>query len=256
MNSARLKKVEEIYHAAAERSPDQRNAFLDEACGDDIYLRRDVAKLLTFDDVPDSFIDNSPDELAAEMFACEVPRESLIGTTIGRYTVEKLVGVGGMGEVYLARDRQLNRNVALKLVPPNMLANPGRLKRFKHEAQAASALNHPNILTIHEFGSENDSDFIVSEFVDGVTLRKKMLDGWLALGDTLDICIQIASALGAAHAAGPRHLKVPDGCRRSDIIQNRTGHGNGDRRIYVTGTGARCKGRCPDRHLEPGCDHL
>ena len=222
MDPSRLKKVEDIYHAASERRSDEREAYLDKVCGEDAELRKEVVELLSFDDVPDSFIDNPPDDLAAEMFADELPENSLIGKTIGRYTIEELVGIGGMGEVYLAEDKQLKRKVALKLVPAHMIENVGRLKRFKHEAQAASALNHPNILTIHEFGSENGSDFIVSEFVDGVTLRKRMNAGAVALQDLLDISIQIASALGAAHNAGIVHRDIkPENVmiRRDGIVK-------------------------------------
>lgn len=222
MDSKRLRKVEEIYHAAADRSAGEREAFLDEACANDAGLRCQLVELLSFDDVADSFIDNPPDALAAEMFAGDQPAETLIGKRIGRYEIRQLVGVGGMGEVYLAHDTQLNREVALKLLPHSMFEDVGRLKRFKHEAQAASALNHPNILTIHEFGNENGSDYIVSEFIDGLTLRGKMRDGALPLSDVLDICIQIASALGAAHAAGIIHRDVkPENImvRRDGIIK-------------------------------------
>src|SRR5215203_2589540 len=124
------------------------------------------------------------------------------GKRLGRYEIRTLLGVGGMGEVYLAHDTQLLRSVALKLLPPEFTRDEERLRRFKQEALAASALNHPNILTIHEIGSEGDTDFIVTEFIDGISLRELMAKQPLSMGQVLDICSQIASALAAAHTAG------------------------------------------------------
>ncbi|MEO8650350.1 MAG: protein kinase, partial [Acidobacteriota bacterium] len=124
------------------------------------------------------------------------------------YHITELLGVGGMGDVYLANDSVLNRKVALKLLPPGLTEHADRLKRFKHEALASSALNHPNIVTIHEFGSENESNFIVTEFVDGDTLRKRMSNGPASVVETLDVAIQVASALSAAHDAGIAHRDI------------------------------------------------
>ena len=112
-----------------------------------------------------------------------------------------------MGEVYLAHDTQLLRSVALKLLPPEFTLNEERLRRFK-QALAASALNHPNILTIHEIGSEGDTDFIVTEFIDGISLRELMAKQRLSIEQVLDICSQIASALSAAHTAGIVHRDI------------------------------------------------
>jgi serine/threonine protein kinase len=130
------------------------------------------------------------------------------GKRLGRYEIRSLLGVGGMGEVYLAQDSQLRRRVALKVLPPNFTLDEERLRRFKQEAFAASALNHPNILTIHEIGSEGDTDFIVSEFIDGVSLRELMAKQPMSIGQVLDICSQIASALDAAHTAGIVHRDI------------------------------------------------
>ncbi|MEP6707989.1 MAG: protein kinase [Pyrinomonadaceae bacterium] len=130
------------------------------------------------------------------------------GKRLGRYEIRSLLGVGGMGEVYLAQDNQLRRPVALKLLPPEFTRDEERLRRFKQEAFAASALNHPNILTIYEIGSEDDTDFIATEFIDGVSLRDFMAKQPITIAQVLDIGSQIASALAAAHAAGIVHRDI------------------------------------------------
>ncbi|MGQ0761285.1 MAG: protein kinase domain-containing protein [Acidobacteriota bacterium] len=130
------------------------------------------------------------------------------GKRIGRYEIRSLLGVGGMGEVYLAQDTQLRRPVALKLLPQEFTGDEERLRRFKQEAFAASALNHPNILTIYEIGLEDDTDFIATEFIDGVSLRDFMAKQPMAIEQVLDFGSQIASALAAAHAAGIVHRDI------------------------------------------------
>jgi len=133
------------------------------------------------------------------------------GTTVGRYQVQSLLGSGGMGEVYKALDATLGRPVALKVLRRELSADPERLGRFLHEARAASALNHPNILTIHEVGDHDASRFLVSEFVEGETVRQRLERGPLTLREILDIGIQTASALSAAHAASIVHRDIkPD----------------------------------------------
>ena len=132
-------------------------------------------------------------------------------TTIGQYTIVSKLGEGGMGEVYLAEDTRLRRRVALKILPENIAADPNRLLRFEREAFAASALNHPNILTIFEFGAVDNRHFLASEFVEGVSLRQRLSSGQLPLNETLDIAIQTAFALQAAHEAGIIHRDIkPD----------------------------------------------
>jgi serine/threonine protein kinase/Tfp pilus assembly protein PilF len=132
-------------------------------------------------------------------------------TTLGQYTIVSKLGEGGMGEVYLAEDTRLRRRVALKILPENIADDPNRLLRFEREAFAASALNHPNILTIFEFGAVDNKHFLASEFVEGVSLRQRLGSGSLSLNETLDIAIQTASALQAAHQAGIIHRDIkPD----------------------------------------------
>ncbi|MDQ3650198.1 MAG: serine/threonine protein kinase [Acidobacteriota bacterium] len=129
-------------------------------------------------------------------------------THLGRYDVRTLLGVGGMGEVYLAQDTTLNRSVALKLLPADFSTDKERLNRFKREAYAASSLNHPNILTIYEIGTERGLNFIATEFIDGESLRQYIERPHIELGEVLDISIQVASALTAAHAAGIVHRDI------------------------------------------------
>ena len=130
------------------------------------------------------------------------------GTRLGRYEVRALLGVGGMGEVYLAQDTTLRRAVAIKLLPDHVAQSQDRLRRLEQEAYAASSLNHPNILTIHEVGVQDGVHFISTEFVDGESLRTRMSHGRLELREVLEIGVQVAAALGAAHAAGIVHRDI------------------------------------------------
>ena len=133
------------------------------------------------------------------------------GTHLGRYEVRALLGAGGMGEVYLAHDAQLDRQVAIKVLPPDVANNQERLKRFVQEARAASALNHPNILTVHEIGEAGSISFIVTEFVEGTTLRSRLTGRQQKMRDVLDVAIQVADALSRAHQAGIVHRDIkPD----------------------------------------------
>src|SRR5713226_8854352 len=128
-----------------------------------------------------------------------------VGTLLGRYEIRSSIGAGGMGEVYLAFDTQLDRLVALKVLKAELAADQQGIGRFVQEAKAASALNHPNIVTIYESGKTDIAAFIATEFIDGVTLRQRMKQAPMQLSEILDISIQVASALSAAHAAGIVH---------------------------------------------------
>src|SRR5207247_691390 len=127
---------------------------------------------------------------------------------ISHYRIIKPLGAGGMGEVYLAQDTKLDRKVALKILPAEVAAHPDRMKRFVQEAKAASALNHPNIITIHEIDQTDSGHFIATEFIDGETLREHMRNAPVKLGEVLDVAAQIASALSAAHAANIVHRDI------------------------------------------------
>src|SRR6185503_4722613 len=142
------------------------------------------------------------------------------GTRLGRYEVRTQIGAGGMGEVYLAQDLNLRRSVALKLLPAEFTKHEDRLRRFEQEACTASGLNHPNILTIHEIGSEGETHFIVTEFIDGESLRQHMTRNQMKLREMLDIVIQAASALTAAHEAGIVHRDI----KPENIMVRRDGY--------------------------------
>src|SRR2546423_6257617 len=135
-------------------------------------------------------------------------RELSANTTLSHYRIISKIGEGGMGEVYLAQDTQLDRLVALKFLPPDVAENQKRMQRFIQEAKAASALNHPNILTVYEIGQEDGTHFFATEFVDGVTLRQRMKGAPMKLSEVLEIATQVASALVAAHAAGIVHRDI------------------------------------------------
>jgi serine/threonine protein kinase len=130
------------------------------------------------------------------------------GTALGRYEIRSQIGAGGMGEVYLAWDTKLERNVALKLLPAEAAANHERMRRFVQEAKSAAALNHPNIAHIYEIGEQDGTHFIAMEFVDGETLRERLRQTPLKLGAVLDVAAQVAGALAAAHATGIVHRDI------------------------------------------------
>lgn len=208
MDRIRLEKIEGIYQAVLDQPPETWSSFIQDSCEGDDELRREIESLLSYADRLSSFIDSPPAGLVAEVFASEVEERLPPGGRLGHYEIERMLGEGGMGEVYLAQDTRLHRRVALKVLPRSIVGDTGRLARFEREARAASALNHPNILTVHEFGEEGGVHYIATEFVDGLTLRSKMLERRLELGEVLDTAIQIASALSSAHAAGITHRDI------------------------------------------------
>ncbi len=208
MEAGRLKQIEEIYHAALEIPVGEREVFFRDSCGADADLRREVESLLSFEESADDFIDTPPESLAAEMFAERENKASLINRKIGHYHVKKLLGRGGMGEVFLAEDTRLDRKVTLKFLPADFLQNSERMRRFVQEAKSASALNHPNIITIYEIGETDNRRFIAAEYIEGETLREHLKNSPLSLPNAFDIAIQIASALHAAHTAGIIHRDI------------------------------------------------
>jgi serine/threonine protein kinase/tetratricopeptide (TPR) repeat protein len=203
----RWQQVKEILHAALEREPMERAAFLAEACAGDEPLRREVASLLASHDEAEKFFRMPAVEDVTKIFVGEQP-ESMVGQHIGPYEVVSRIGTGGMGEIYLAKDARLGRKIALKLLPSLFTREPDRLRRFRQEARAVSALNHPNILTIHEIGQQDDAHFIATEYIEGQTLRERMANSSMKLLEVLDVAIQVASALAAAHKAGIVHRDV------------------------------------------------
>ncbi len=210
MNKERWQLIERIYHAALEREGDARAAFLDEACERDEELRSEVEALIAEDGQAGSFIESPALEIAAKQMAGDSFSQvsSSVPERIGPYKLLAQLGRGGMGEVHLALDTRLNRKVAIKLLPDEYTTDPLRVRRFEQEARAASALNHPNILTIHEIGQNDSLHFIATEFIEGETLRQRMANKSQTLQTVLEIATQIASALAAAHAAGLIHRDI------------------------------------------------
>ncbi|MGI8836909.1 MAG: protein kinase domain-containing protein [Pyrinomonadaceae bacterium] len=207
MTPERWQQINEVFQAAVEVAPGQRTAFLDEACTTDETLRSEVESLLTSDEHEWELIEKPALEVAAPLLADDQPQLAP-GQHIGHYEIVSLIDRGGMGEVYLAKDQRLNRRMALKLLPADYTRHKDRVQRFQQEAQAASALNHPNILTIYELVEVNDQQFIATEFVDGETLRHRMKRSGLGVAEALEITIQAASALAAAHQAGIVHRDI------------------------------------------------
>src|SRR5437773_3558961 len=207
MKAERWKQVNDLFQSAVERAPGERAAFLHEACHGDEGLRREVDSLLTSYERAENFIELPAFEVAPELVTND-RADALVGKVIGHYRIESLIGVGGMGEVYLARDERLGRKAALKLLPDSLTRDETQLGRFKNEARSASALNHPNILTVYEIGAEGNVQFIATEFIEGVTLRAALASGRMSAHKALEIAVQVASALAAAHDAGVVHRDI------------------------------------------------
>ena len=195
MNPERWRIVTEIFHGALDRPSDQRPSYVIEACGRDVSLRADVDALLAGDER--AGVVGDPLTLG---------RAALLpGTVLGPYRVDALLGAGGMGEVYKAHDTRLKRDVAIKVLPARVSADPDRLARFEREAHAAAALNHPNICAVFDIGMHDGAPFIVSELLDGETLRQVCAAGPLALRRAVEYAMPIARGLAAAHAKGIVH---------------------------------------------------
>ena len=205
--------------AALDRPAQERVAFLDEACGDDEALKDEASQLLTAYTEAGDFIEQPAIVTDARVLIGNDSGVN-IGRVIGPYRIIEELGTGGMGEVYLAQDTRLARLVALKILHSFFASDDARLRRFQREARAASALNHPNILTIHDVGESEGVHFIATEFIDGQTLRELIPPEGLSLEETLAIIIQVASALMEAHAAGIIHrdIKPENIMRRADGI--------------------------------------
>ncbi len=203
---AEWQQVKEIVGDALELAPDSRALFLDKACGNDEPLRREVESLLNSHDSAESFMEKpAVAEVAGNIADDQNLRE---GVRFGHYEIGKQIGAGGMGEVYLAQDTKLDRKVAVKILNEKFAAHESNLQRFVREAKAASALNHPNILVIYEIGESDGVQYIVSEFIEGVTLREIFNQSPIKLPEVLDISIQIANALSAAHSAHIVHRDI------------------------------------------------
>ena len=206
MNPERYEKVGQLFHAALELPRDERSAFLSGACGADEDLRQEVESLLAAHEKAGDFVAGRAMNVAAEWLA----REEEAGTSrgrIGAYEVLSLVGRGGMGEVYLAHDTRLGRNVAVKLLRSVLTSNADAVRRFEQEARAASSLNHPNIVTIYEIGDLLERRFLAMELVEGQSLAA-MVGRPVDVAALARIGAQLARALSVAHAAGIVHRDI------------------------------------------------
>jgi serine/threonine protein kinase/Flp pilus assembly protein TadD len=225
MTPDRWQQIDKLYYAVLELEPHERLPFLDQACGDDADVRREVESLLSSHDQAGNFLASPALEVAAHGLAKDqagplIARKSMIGQTLLHYRIDQKLGTGGMGEVYLAQDTKLGRKIALKLLPARLTQQEDRVRRFEREACAASALNHPNILTIYEIGRVDDTFFIATEFIDGQTLRQQMASKPITLCETLDVAIQVAKALAVAHEAGIVHRDI----KPENIMVRRDGY--------------------------------
>jgi serine/threonine protein kinase/tetratricopeptide (TPR) repeat protein len=208
MTPERWQQVENLYHLVLKQEPSSRAAFLKEACAGDEALRREVESLLAQQKHAESFIETPAVEVAAKGMVGNPAQSFGVEKHIGPYRVLTLLGVGGMGEVYLAHDPRLERNVALKILSAELASDAERIRRFVREAKAASALKHPNVATIYEIGESDGLRFIAMEYVEGQTLATKINGRPLGTDEILDIGIQVADALDEAHAKGITHRDI------------------------------------------------
>ncbi len=201
MNPERWEKIEQLYHDALERAANQRAAFLDEACAGDESLRREVESLLDFQTRVGEFIEAPALQVAAELLAQEKQSAQVsAGALLGPYQLLSLLGKGGMGEVWRARDGRLEREVAVKVLPATYSADAERLRRFEQEARAAGRLNHPNILVVYDIGTHEGSPYLVSELLEGRTLRAALESGALTQRRSVEYARQVAFPKGSCTA--------------------------------------------------------
>ncbi|MBI3424940.1 MAG: PD40 domain-containing protein [Acidobacteria bacterium] len=204
MTTDHWQQLETLFQAALERPASARAAFVSQACAADPQLQQEVEKLLASFQAANSFLETP----AADSFGLTATTPRAPGQRVAHYEILSVLGTGGMGEVYLAHDPRLERQIALKLLPAQFGQDAAWVQRFTREARAISALNHPNILTIYEIGEDAGTHFIAAEHIAGQTLRQKLAAGRLPWRESVKIAGQIADALGAAHTAGIIHRDI------------------------------------------------
>ena len=207
MRPERVERVKSLSASALARPHHEREAYLDAACGGDVALKREVQEYLYSGEKTEVFVYHPNAADTAEQ-PVQITADPKVGKQFGKYTIKRRLAEGGMGVVYLAVDTHLGREVALKILPEFFILDKDRLSRFHREARATSLLNHPNIVTVFELGQIDGCEFIVTEFVDGETLRAKIDRGPIPFVEMIKIGSQVASALGAAHKAGIVHRDI------------------------------------------------
>ena len=207
MTPERWQQIDALFQSTLAREISERAGFLDQECAGDENLRQEVEALLAAESEAGRFLNVPALEATAQSLAAQQAPD-LVGKTVGHYGILKQLGAGGMGVVYLATDLRMNRKVALKLLPYYFNGNEQRVRRFQQEAKAVLALNHPNIVTIYEVGEAEKVNFIATELIEGETLRDRVDRRPVSVSDALDIALQIANALTAAHQAGIIHRDI------------------------------------------------
>jgi eukaryotic-like serine/threonine-protein kinase len=211
MDAERWHRIKQLYQSALDKEPAERSAFLDQACAGDDDLRKEIQSLLEYQGQAEQFIESSALEVAAKDLAHN-PAGSLVGQSIHHYKVLSLVGAGGMGEVYRARDTRLNRTVAIKVLPSHTVDRPDQKQRLQREAKAIAALNHPHICVLYDIGHyQGNTDYLVMEYLEGETLAHRLTRGPLSIEDVLQYSIQVADALDKAHQQGIVHRDLKPG---------------------------------------------
>src|SRR2546425_9551545 len=213
------KKIKEHCDEALDLDSSEREVFLNKACAEDAALRREVESLLSHEKSVAGFLAQPAWQHVVREMA-NGQRQSLEGRQLGHYQIHERLGEGGMGEVWRATDQRLKRDVAIKILPPAFSTNAERVRRFEREAYAVSALKHPNIITIHEIGQADDLHFIVTELVEGLTLRDHLANSQLGWREAVRVAAQIADALNAAHTAGIIHRDI----KPENVIVQAGGH--------------------------------